>query len=91
MTVKRLRDHKISIWGFLFWSAAWISLMVMVYIPDLVGPISRLVKIKPIDLGVYVGMIVAYFILFKLESHLKKISDDIKFISENINKKDKRR
>jgi small membrane protein len=63
----RLRDGNISIGEFIFWSLIWSFVIIIAIFPDIITGISKLVGIgRGVDLAVYAGVILLFYLMFRL-------------------------
>ncbi len=65
--ILRLRDHKISLGEFLFWTAIWGAVIATTLLPQTADTISNFFGIsRPIDLAIYVSVILLLYLIFRL-------------------------
>ncbi|MBU0535896.1 MAG: DUF2304 family protein [Nanoarchaeota archaeon] len=94
--VFRFKDRQISILELLFWSALWISAGVLLFMPQITNPIARILNIgRGIDVAVYLGIILLFYLVFRLYVKIDTINQDltkiVREIAVNKPNKDKRR
>lgn len=63
----RLRDKKISIGEFVFWSVLWAGVIITSLSPQTADAFSAFFGIeRPIDLAVYLSIILIFYLVFRL-------------------------
>jgi hypothetical protein len=63
----RLRDRKISLVEFLFWSVIWAGVLVALVLPRTAEIISYSVGVeRPIDLAVFASILLMFYLMFRL-------------------------
>ena len=92
----RFKDNKLTKKEFLFWIVIWLSVMIVSFIPNIIGPLSNLFGIgRGIDLIVYVSIIILFYLIFrlyvKIESVEKEITSVVRKLALNKKKKSEKR
>ena len=63
----RLRSKTLTIGEFSFWSLIWIAVIVVGLFPSIITDVSTFVGIgRGVDLAVYMGIILLFYLLFRL-------------------------
>ncbi len=63
----RLRDRKVSIGEFIFWSAIWTAVIVTSLLPQTADIASKFFGIsRPIDLAVYISILLLLYLTFRI-------------------------
>jgi hypothetical protein len=63
----RLRDRKISLGEFFFWTAIWLMVIVTSLLPKTADVLADFFGIsRPIDLAVYVSILLLLYLMFRL-------------------------
>lgn len=85
----RMRGKSISIGEFLFWSFIWSAIIVIGLFPGLITVISELVGIgRGIDLAIYVGIVLLFYLMFRLYVKVDSQSIEITKLVREIAIKD---
>lgn len=65
--ILRLRDRKISLGEFLFWTLIWAAVIVTSLLPQTADIAAGFFGVsRPIDLAVYVSIILLFYLIFRL-------------------------
>ncbi|MBU0535332.1 MAG: DUF2304 family protein [Nanoarchaeota archaeon] len=81
----RFKDKQISILELLFWSALWISAGVILFVPQITNPIARILNIgRGIDVAVYLGIILLFYLVFRLYVKFDTMSQDLTKVVREI-------
>jgi len=75
----RYRDKSISLYELLFWSVVWVGLVVVAIFPSIFTRLSLVLGIgRGVDIILYIGMILLFYLTFrlyvKIENHQKDIT-----------------
>ena len=63
----RLRDRKISMAEFIFWTVIWVAVIVTSVLPKTADIVSNLFGVqRPIDLAIYVSIILLFYLIFRV-------------------------
>ncbi|MEM2916072.1 MAG: DUF2304 family protein [Candidatus Woesearchaeota archaeon] len=63
----RLRDRKVSIGEFIFWSLIWAAVIVTSLLPQTANIASKFFGIsRPIDLAVYISILLLLYLTFRI-------------------------
>ena len=82
-TVNRFRVRKTGFLGLFFWIGVWLCVLMMVFVPDLIGPVSKLIDIRPMSLAVDLSLILAFFLLFTFDTRITELMNDIKVLKDS--------
>lgn len=88
--VARTKDKKVNQKEFLFWSIVWIGIIIVALIPGISGLFADFFGIgRGADFIVYIGVIVLFYLMFRLYVKAEKTEKDItKLVREiALNKK----
>jgi hypothetical protein len=80
-TISLFRKKKLNLIGLIFWSSVWTGIIMMAYVPGLIGLITRT---NPADLVVRVSIIAALYMIFNIETQIGTIKEEIKKLGEKI-------
>lgn len=81
----RLREHKISAWAFLFWSAVWTAVVIVASIPDITFYFSELIGIsRGMDLVVYLSILLLFYVIFRIYVKLEALDSNITKLTRTI-------
>ncbi len=65
--ILRLRDHKISVGEFVFWTVIWATVITTAWLPQTANVISHGFGVsRPIDLAVYVSILLMFYLIFRV-------------------------
>ncbi len=92
--IKQFKKSKKALTGFLFWLLIWITTGIIFWKPDLATQLANQFGIgRGSDFIIYISIIVIFYQLFKIYSHIEKmegnitkIVKEIAFLNENDNK-----
>ncbi|MFC1648305.1 DUF2304 domain-containing protein [Nanoarchaeota archaeon] len=81
----RYREDKVSLKEFLFWIIIWGLVILIAFDPTLTVWLSSLLGIgRPIDLAVYISVIVLFYLIFRVYVKLESIKADITTIVRSL-------
>lgn len=85
--VLRYKDKSINGFELMFWSAMWLSVVAVALFPGIFTTLSKLLGIgRGVDTLLYGGMIVLFYLLFRLyvrvEDQKKEITELVRQIAE---------
>lgn len=84
----RLRDRKISMWEFGFWSILWIAVLVVLFMPALTQPIARLLNIgRGIDVVVYLSIVLLFYLVFRIYVKIEGVEQEITKVVREVSLK----
>ncbi|PIN80532.1 hypothetical protein COV16_00750 [Candidatus Woesearchaeota archaeon CG10_big_fil_rev_8_21_14_0_10_34_8] len=92
----RYKDKSISAFELIFWSIVWMGVVTVALFPDIFTSLSKLLGIgRGVDTLLYVGMIVLFYLMFrlyvKIEGQQKDITKLVREIAiEKQNNKNKK-
>ena len=76
--ILRLKDHEISVFQFLFWLAVWCGVLVIALLPGLTQVASNVLGVeRGVDVVVYLGVLVLFYLLFRVYVRLENIEQDL--------------
>jgi small membrane protein len=71
--LQRFRKGGLSVWQFVIWSAVWLTLAVLVLLPNSTARIAALLGVgRGVDVAIYVSLALLFYIAFR---QLGKIED----------------
>ncbi len=74
----RLKDRKISVGEFIFWSIIWIAVIVTSLLPQTANAASRFFGIsRPIDLAVYISILLLFYLVFRIYVKQDQLEQEI--------------
>ena len=83
--ILRLKGKEITMSEFILWGLIWLAVIVIAFIPDLVSYVSMRLGIgRGVDLLTYVGLIILFYLVFKIFVLIEKMENDITKISRSI-------
>ena len=83
--VLRIKDNEITIGEFLMWSFVWTILIVFAFIPSFMTEISDFIGIgRGVDLLVYGGLILGFYMIFKIYVKMENIQQEITSLTRTI-------
>lgn len=94
--ILRFRDKSINVKELIFWCVVWVGAIVVAITPQVTVIFARLAGIgKGIDILLYVGFIVLFYLVFrlyvKLENLRKELTNLVREISIKEGKENKKR
>ena len=89
MVLIRFRKKQISLREFSLWGVFWIILGVFILYPWLMSRLATLVGVgRGVDVIVYLGLILLFYLVFKINVRMEKIEQDItKIVKEEALRK----
>ena len=83
--VLRFKDGQITKGELSFWSLLWITLIIVTFVPKVIGFISRLLGIgRPVDAVIYAAIIVLFYLVFRIYVKLESIDQDITAVVRKV-------
>ena len=74
----RLKDNKITIKEFVFWSIIWVALVVFALIPRIIEPLSGIFGLeRGADVLIYLSIIILFYLMFRLYVKLESVEQSI--------------
>jgi hypothetical protein len=71
--VQRFRKGGLSVWQFVVWTAVWLTLAVVVLLPNSTARIAALLGVgRGVDVAIYVSLALLFYVAFR---QLGKIED----------------
>lgn len=89
----RYKDKSISVFELVFWSFVWIGVIAIAFFPGIFTALSAVLGIgRGVDIFLYLGMIVLFYLLFrlyvKIDAQQKEITKLVRELAiQNRNKK----
>ncbi len=84
----RLRSGHESIFEFIMWSLVWIMAIVIVLYPELTSIPAKIFNIqRGIDVFVYFGIVVLFYMVYRIYSKIESVEEDITILSRSIAQK----
>lgn len=81
----RMKDGRVSVKEFMFWGALWILVIVVAFIPGVAGSISLVLGIeRPVDALVYSGIILLFYLMFRIYVKLDGLEQEITEIVKQV-------
>lgn len=81
----RLKDKSINSIQFMFWGLIWAAVIIIAFVPNITSFISRILGIgRGIDVLIYIGMILLFYLNFRLYVKIDRIERDITKIVRKI-------
>ena len=89
MVLIRFRKKQISLREFSLWGVFWIILGVFIVYPYLMSRLATLVGVgRGVDVIVYLGLILLFYLVFKINVRMERIEQDItKIVKEEALRK----
>ena len=89
MVLIRFRKKQISLREFSLWGVFWIILGVFILYPWLMSRLATLVGVgRGVDVIVYLGLILLFYLVFKINVRMERIEQDItKIVKEEALRK----
>ena len=89
MVLIRFRKKQISLREFSLWGVFWIILGVFILYPWLMSRLATLVGVgRGVDVIVYLGLILLFYLVFKINVKMERIEQDItKIVKEEALRK----
>ncbi len=76
--VLRFKHKNISLNEFIFWSFVWFGIILGAITPKIFEGLSKFIGIKrPVDIAIYVSMIVLFYLVFRLYVKMEKAQSEI--------------
>jgi hypothetical protein len=74
----RFKDRKITPGEFGFWTVLWAAIVAFVYAPGLAAGLAASVGVRrPVDLLVYAGIVLLFYLLFRLYVRIEHTEQEI--------------
>ncbi len=81
----RFKDKRLTPGELLFWSGIWGAAIVIAVLPGIAAFISEWVGIRrPIDVAVYAGIILLFYMLFRLYVRVEQIDRNVTKLVRSI-------
>ena len=81
----RLKDKSINSIQFIFWGLIWVAVIIIAFVPNITSSISNILGIRRgIDVLIYLGMILLFYLIFRLYVKIDRIERDITKIVRKI-------
>jgi len=80
--ILRIKDKEITLKEFLLWSFIWIATIVVTILPQTAIYVSKFFGVgRAVDLIVYAGMIVMFYLLFRLYVKTEKMEHAVSILT----------
>lgn len=74
----RLRDRKISMAEFIFWTVIWMAVIVTSVLPKTADIAADLFGVqRPIDLAIYVSIILLFYLIFRVYVKQEQLTQEM--------------
>jgi hypothetical protein len=81
----RFKDNKLTKNEVLFWTALWLAVIIVIFIPHLTTVISQVLGIgRGTDLVLYVSAIVLFYLVFRLYVKLESLERNVSEVVRKI-------
>ncbi len=88
----RFKHKEIVLGEFIFWSGVWCAIILGSIIPSVFESISYVIGIKrPIDIAIYVSVIVLFYLVFRLYVKSEKTQSQITALIREMALRDKKK
>lgn len=85
------KKRKISLKSLLFWLALWLTISVVVLLPQTTGLLAKTLGVlQGTDLMVYLSLVLIFYLIFTIFVKLEKIETDVTTIVREISLRDKK-
>jgi len=79
------RSGKLSFPMFLLWVVVWVSVILFLLFPDVLAVVTSFVGMeRPLDFMIVVGILGAYYLVFRIYVYLEDIRSDLAGIVREI-------
>ena len=76
--VKAFQKKQIGLLMMLFWLFIWISVLIVVWLPNLTFDLAHILGIeRGIDSVVYISIVIMFYLIFKLLVRMEKLENHI--------------
>lgn len=83
--VLRLKDRKISLAAFIFWSVIWTAVLIIAFIPGSAVLITDTLGVNSgIDFVVYLSIIILFYLIFRAYVQLGTFSQQITKLTREL-------
>jgi len=81
----RFKDNALSIRDFIFWLVLWIGVITIGFLPGVVTKASEILGIgRGVDMVLYLGMVVLFYMIFRLYVKIENQEKDITSVVRKI-------
>ena len=81
----RLKDKSINSIQFIFWGLIWTAVIIIAFVPNITGFISKILGIgRGIDVLIYIGIILLFYLIFRIYVKIDKVERNITKIVRKI-------
>lgn len=86
--ILRFKDGRITKGELFFWSFLWVALVVFVFLPGVIGFISKILGIgRPIDVVVYAAIVILFYLIFRIYVKIEGVEQEITTIVRKVSLK----
>jgi len=72
------KKSKITVYEFIFWCVVWLSVIVVIVIPNLATRLAALFGIsRGVDLFIYVGILLLFYLIYRIYVRLENMRMDV--------------
>jgi hypothetical protein len=77
-TILNFKRGRISIKNLIFWSGLWLGIIIITFLPQITGLFAEILGVgRGADVAVYLSIILIFYLLFRIFTHLEKIDYEI--------------
>jgi small membrane protein len=81
----RFKDNRLTVRDFSFWVVLWIAVIILSFMPNLISYASVIFGIgRGIDMIVYLGIIVLFYLVFRLYVKIENQEKELTRLVRNI-------
>jgi hypothetical protein len=81
----RLKEKKLSILEFLFWTCIWLGLILVALFPEKLSDLAKSLGIQSgTGLAVYLGVVLSFYLIFRLYVKLDTIEQQITILNRAL-------
>jgi hypothetical protein len=74
----RFKDRRITVGEFAFWTLIWAGVVTVVFVPAIAAGFSTSLGVRrPVDLLVYVSIVLLFYLLFRLYVRIEHTEQEI--------------
>ncbi len=88
----RLRKNQEPITNFLMWTFIWLLIIIVVLYPSITSYPADILNIeRGIDVFVYLGILVLFYLIYKIYTKIEKLEQEITIITRRISQINKKK
>lgn len=74
----RHRDNSISLLGVIFWSLVWLSILVILYLPETTEKLALRLGIgRGIDVAVYTSIVILFYMVYRIYVKIDSLEQEL--------------